>query len=87
MDEHLIGYLSDVDAHITGSLSQGESISGAVSAFDLYTGDYAVTPLAREAVVLPTHNKLMVSDITVLEVPYFETSNESGHTVYIASEV
>lgn len=48
-----------------------------------YTGDYTVTPLAASDVVLPTANKLMTDDVTVLKIPYFETANESGNTVYI----
>ena len=52
-----------------------------------YEGEYTVIPLAGEAVVLPTTNKLLYDDVTVTKVPYYETSNTSGTTVYIASEV
>lgn len=52
-----------------------------------YEGDYTVTPKAHEQTVLATKRKYMNDDVTVLEVPYFETSNESGTTVYIAREV
>ena len=52
-----------------------------------YTGEYTVTPKAHEETVLPTKRKLMLNDVTVLEVPYYETSNEHGTTVYIAREV
>ena len=48
-----------------------------------YEGDYIVTPRAHEEVVLDTDNKLMTDDVTVLEIPYYETSNLSGTTVYI----
>ena len=54
---------------------------------DYYTGDYVVEPKARKNVVLPTKMKVMSDDVTVLQVPYFETSNVHGNTVYIASEV
>ena len=52
-----------------------------------YTGDYVVTPKAHEQTVLPTKRKIMADDVTVLEIPYWETSNISGKTVYIAEEV
>lgn len=52
-----------------------------------YEGDYEVVPKAFEPVVLPTKNKLLADDVTVTKVPYYEVSNETGTTVYIASEV
>ena len=52
-----------------------------------YEGEYEVTPKAFEPVVLPTKNKLLADDVTVTKVPYYEVSNETGTTVYIASEV
>lgn len=51
-----------------------------------YTGEYNVTP-ATEEQCLPTKNKLMRDDITVREIPYYETSNDTGTTVYIGSKV
>ncbi len=49
-----------------------------------YDGEYVVTPLAKNEVVLETSGKIMLDDVTVRKVPYFETSNESGgYTVYI----
>lgn len=55
------------------------SISGIVQAYD---GDYIVTPKTTTQ-VLSTKNKRLTSDITVNSIPYFETSNEDGTTVYI----
>lgn len=52
-----------------------------------YTGEYTVTPRAHNETVLPTKRKQMLDDVTVLRVPYYETSNESGVTAYIAQEV
>ena len=43
-----------------------------------YTGDYTVTPKIYEATVLPTKAKNMREDVTVLKIPQFEVSNESG---------
>lgn len=62
--------------------------SGGGGGFILkYTGEYEVTPKADSAVVLETAARLMTKDVTVKKIPYFETANESGNTVYIGSEV
>lgn len=53
----------------------------------VYTGEYVVIPKAFNETILPTNGKMMNSDVTVRKVPYYETSNTSGKTVYIASEV
>lgn len=52
-----------------------------------YEGDYEVTPKADSAVVLPTKDRFLSQDVNVKKIPYFETSNKTGVTVYIASEV
>lgn len=52
-----------------------------------YDGEYVVTPKAHESTILETKYKTMADDVTVLKVPYYETSNITGETVYIASEV
>lgn len=50
-----------------------------------YEGDYEVTPKTYSQ-TLETKSKYMTDDVTILEIPYFETSNESdGLTVYIAN--
>jgi len=54
---------------------------------DFYQGEYTVIPKAHEAQVLPTRMLIMSDDLTVTQVPYFQTSNVYGDTVYIASEV
>lgn len=54
---------------------------------ELYGGPYEVTPKAWEEQVLQTDGKLMADDVTVLKVPYYETSNiHDGLTVFIAEE-
>ena len=55
--------------------------------YPTYEDDYIITPKAYEPQILDTEGKLMKENLTVLEVPYFETSNEYGTTIYIASEV
>lgn len=68
---------------LTMNLDMAVIVGGGVP----YTGEYTVTPKAHEQTVLQTKRKLMLNDVTVLEVPYFETSNISGTTVYIAEEI
>lgn len=51
-----------------------------------YEGSYEVTPKVTEQ-KLATNSKYMKDDVTVYGVPYYQTSNEYGYTVYIASEV
>ena len=54
---------------------------------ETYEGPYEVTPKAWDEQVLQTEGKLMVEDVTVLKVPYYETSNLfDGLTVFIAEE-
>lgn len=52
-----------------------------------YGGTYEVTPSAHEAQILETAGTIMEDDVTVKIIPFFQTSNVSGDTVYIASEV
>ena len=53
---------------------------------DPYTGEYVVTPKVDQQ-TMPTRNKQMLDDVTVRSIPYYETSNASGTTVYIAAEL
>lgn len=49
-----------------------------------YNGEYEVTPLVDKETTLPTANKIMARNVVVKQVPYFETSNNTGgETVYI----
>lgn len=48
----------------------------------VYTGDYEVIPTSSVQ-TLATNDKVMTDDVTVREIPYYETSNVSGTTVYI----
>ncbi len=87
----LSGTLS-TPANLTGKLSAPAKLEGKITIptaieKETYGGDYEVTPLANSSVVLETSGKLMTDDVTVLQVPYYQTSNEYGDTVYIASEV
>ena len=61
------------------------AISGAEDSYDSYDDGYIVTPRVH-AQTLNTKNKLMKDNVSVLAIPYFETSNLSGKTVYIGGE-
>ena len=50
---------------------------------DPYEGEYVVTPKVNEQ-TLPTKQKVMLDDMTVLAIPYAEvTNNSNGKTVTI----
>lgn len=58
-------------------------VAGDGEGLEPYAGPYVVTPRPHDEVVLETNGKRMTDDVTVLEIPYWETSNVSGLTVYI----
>ena len=52
-----------------------------------YAGDYTVIP-QTEAQVLPTKDRIMMADVNVQAIPYYETSNaQGGTTVYIGDKI
>lgn len=69
----------------TGTIGNGKI--QYTSDAETYTGEYNVVPKAAEEQRLPCAGKKMKKDVTVQKVPYYETSNDAGITVYIASEV
>lgn len=90
-DSSLRGILK-AEYSLKGTLSGESKLSAKLSAtgkrYDIYTGDTSVIPKAFESQILETGGKFLTDDITVLKVPYWETSNKSdGMTVYIAQEV
>ena len=60
---------------------------GNVEPVPVFDGEYDITPQAHEATVLRCEGMRMRDDVTVRKVPYFATTNPTGTTVYIASEV
>lgn len=48
----------------------------------VYDGDYEVVPASYEQ-QLQTKDKFVKKDITVKSIPFIETSNDDGTTVYI----
>lgn len=55
--------------------------------YEHYNGAYSVTPKAFQSQTLDTADKVLSSDIVISEVPFYQTTNESGSvTSYIAKE-
>lgn len=80
-DQHNINCSITGDGEITAEIKLPKIIqNGDV---DEYEGMYHVIPKAYEDQVLPTKNKVLYSDVTVAEIPTYETSNESGLTFII----
>lgn len=50
---------------------------------EIYDGEYDITPLAFQEQELETKDKLLEKNIKIKEIPFFETSNQYGNTVYI----
>ena len=81
-----------VQSTLSGVVSGSSTLMGVVQPSTGYTpviydGEYEIIPKASDDVVLATKDKYLEDDVTVLRVPYYETSNLTGETVYIASEV
>ena len=58
-----------------------------ITDIEVYQGDYNVIPKVEEQ-TLQTANRLMKKDVTIIAIPYYEVSNNSGgSTVYIAKEI
>lgn len=88
----LRGKLSPV-ASMKGTLAGMPTMKGSLTVPQVivpnpYEGDYTVTPRPFDSVILETRDKTMTDDVTVLKVPYYETSNiYDGKTVYIAEDI
>lgn len=56
-----------------------------VSTGEEYEGEYTIIPSIQEQEML-TKNKVMKENVTIEPIPYYETSNESGKTIYIGDK-
>lgn len=74
---------------LIGKINPKENLKGTITVpsehYEHYQGKYIVTPKTTSQ-TLHTANLVMDDDVTILEIPYFETSNLSGKTVYIGGE-
>ena len=72
---------------LKGKLNANATLAGSVTLGELsypkYDGEYEITPIVEEQ-VLETRQKVMVEDLTIQAIPFYETSNTTGGTtVYI----
>ena len=76
----LTGTLTEINAQIAGALiipiQRNEDI-------DTYDGEYIVTPKPFDSQTLYTADLIMRHNVLVHKIPYYETSNITGDTVYI----
>ena len=79
------------EVSLSGILSCAGGLSGKVSVtkeYDDYEGEYKIIPKTFAEQVLPTSNRVLKEDVIVKEVPFYETSNDSGGiTVYIGKDI
>lgn len=79
------------EAHNTFDVNLGEiqviRHTEIITDLPFYEGNYDVTPKV-DAQTLKTAKTIMLEDVTIRSIPYFETSNMSGgNTVYIGTEI
>lgn len=90
-DKAYIGQLKAVitdTTNLVGRIAGINNLKGIVSLsepVEPYQGDYIITPQIRSQ-YMNTKNKKMEKNIRVLAIPYYETSNLTGKTVYIGGE-
>lgn len=81
--------MMNVCPFLIGKINSKENLKGTITVpsehYEHYQGKYIVTPKTTSQ-TLHTANLVMDDDVTILEIPYFETSNLSGKTVYIGGE-
>lgn len=65
---------------IIGTIGNNPKIRGTVkvSALPYYEGDYTVTPRLNEAITLQTAQKAMSQNVTVTQIPMYQTENDKG---------
>lgn len=99
MDECGIYGVIQAEDTLIGAVSKGGDIQGRLDTQSTlvgsvgfpkcdypqaYNGEYEVTPRSYEQ-YLGTNDKYMLDDVTVKQIPYFETSNDYGETIYIGT--
>lgn len=78
----------DGDMQLSGSMDgeAGTVIEVSRETHDTYDGPYEVTPSTLQEQTLETRDKILEEDVLVKKIPYWETSNEHGLTVYIGND-
>lgn len=63
-------------------LKVSEGIGGG-GTYPVYEGPFIITPKPYDDIVLSTTQKTVMNNITVLQIPHYETSNLKGKTFII----
>lgn len=79
--KELIGSLKNNYINSEGNLSVPPEIPT-----ETYEGEYVVIPKPFEEQTLKTVGLKMNNNVVINKIPYYETSNESGYTIYIGGE-
>ena len=87
---HLVGVIK-ANGSLAGIIKNTGVLSGQVHTYinsdvPIYEGEYVITPKPFDDQTLETTGKQMINDVVVREIPYYETSNISGITIYIGGE-
>lgn len=81
----LIGF-KELNSNININFGEFQTITEYIGG-DKYEGEYVVTPKVIEQ-SLPTKEKVLIEDITIKEIPFYNVSNASGgNTVYIGDKI
>ena len=51
---------------------------GSLINYDIYTGQYEITALPEVEQILRTEKKILLSDIVIKPIPYYEVTNDAG---------
>lgn len=93
MSEKIIGKIRAAP-RLKGKIKKEISLQGklkyssyVINDAEIYEGEHIITPKPFQQQELETKDKILKENIKVKEIPYFETSNIYGNTVYIGSEV
>ena len=78
-NQSLNALLRQKDIPIAGGLNNPTSLPN-------YEGSYDIVPKTEEQ-TLETKNKILRDNMLIESIPYYETSNQYGETIYIGSEV
>lgn len=84
----MTGTLSNTSNNVSGKISGNSILSGNLNmaagpSFDVYDGSYEITPDTDNNIVLDSKLKFLHYDVVIKQIPYYETSNQTGTTVYI----
>ena len=91
-DKILVGQLISQEVNLQGNLSADSILMEGIISIppeiptDIYEGEYTIVSKPFETNEIQTQGLKMQENIVVLEIPYYETSNVSGYTVYIGGE-